>query len=57
MGMENLPYLIRDFKFYYSQLKNPVGTPDIKLIFPVGMRINCSFLIGMTFQQTQTQSL
>ena len=51
MGTEN-PLLLRggDFEFYCLQLKNPVGIPKILMLFPVGMRVQCSFLMGMKFQ-------
>ena len=40
-----------DFKFYCLQLKNPVGeTLEILVFFPVGMRVQCSFPMGMKFQ-------
>ena len=44
MGMEN-PLLLMggDFEFYCLQLKNPVGIPKILMLFPVGMRVQCSF--------------
>ena len=49
MGMEN-PLLLMggDFKFYCLQLKDPVGIPDILMLFPV--RVQCSFPMGMKFQ-------
>ena len=44
MGMKN-PLLLMggDFEFYCLQLKNPMGIPKILMLFPVGMRFQCSF--------------
>ena len=39
-----------DFEFYCLQLKNPVGIPKILMLFPVEMRLQCSFPMGMKFQ-------
>ena len=42
MGIENLLFLMGgDFKFYFLQLKNPVGIPKILVFFLVGMRVQC----------------
>ena len=30
-------------KFYCLQLENPVGFPKFLMLFPVGMRVQCSF--------------
>ena len=38
-----------NFEFYCLQLKIRVGIPKISMLFPVGMRVQCSFLIGMKF--------
>ena len=50
MGMER-PLLLMgvDFKFYHLQVKNPVGIPKILMLFPVRMRVQCSFPRGMKF--------
>ena len=45
MGMENP--MGGDFIVYSSKI--PVGLDKISVFFPVGMRIQCSFLIGMKF--------
>ena len=51
MGMENpLLSMGEDFDFYCLQLKNPVGIPKISMLFQVGMRVQCSFPMGMNFQ-------
>ena len=51
IGIENpLPLMGGDFEFYCLQLKNPVGIPKILMLFPVGMRVQCSFPTGMKFQ-------
>ena len=51
MGMEN-PLLLKggDFEFYCLQLKNPVGIPKVLMLFPVGMRVQCSIPMGIKFQ-------
>ena len=48
MGMKN-PLLLMggDFEFYCLQLKNPVGILKILMLFPVGMRVQCSFPMGI----------
>ena len=44
MRMENFLLLMDgDFEFYCLQLRNPVGIPKILMLFPVGMRVKCSF--------------
>ena len=44
MGMENpLLFMGGDFELYCLQLKNAVGIPKILMLFPVGMRFQCSF--------------
>ena len=51
MEMKN-PLLLMggDFEFYCLQLNSPVGIPKILILFPVGMRVHCSFPMGMKFQ-------
>ena len=39
-----------DFELYCLQLKNPVGIPKILMLFLVRMRLQCSFPIGIKFQ-------
>ena len=39
-----------DCEFYCLQLKSPVGISKILLLFPVGMRVQCSFPMAMKFQ-------
>ena len=39
-----------DFVFYCLQLKNPVGNPKILMLFPVGVRVQCSFPMELKFQ-------
>ena len=51
MGMENPLFLMGgDFEFYCLQLKNPVRIPEVLMLFLVGMKVQCSFPIGMKFQ-------
>ena len=39
-----------NFEFYCLQLKNPVVIPKMLMLFLVGMRVQCSFQMGMKFQ-------
>ena len=51
MGLENPLFLMGGhFKFYCLQLEKPMGIPKILVFFLVGMRVRCSFPIGMEFQ-------
>ena len=45
------PWLLMsgDFEFYCLQRKNPVGISKILVFFLVGMRVQCSFPMGMKF--------
>ena len=45
-----LPLMGQDFEFYCLQVKNPVGIPNILILFLVGMRVQCSFPMGMKSQ-------
>ena len=43
MGMENLFFNGLGFQIVLFTAQNPVGTPEILVFSPVGMRVQCSF--------------